>query len=88
MGIISSSSRSGIARSSTAASLGAAGSEEEEEESDEERGGEEELPAGAGTFRALPEGVGSHAEGGAQTFPVAEAGGFGGTLLHAVAASC
>lgn len=41
-----------------------------------------------GTFRALPEGVGPHAEGGAETFAVAESGGFGRTVLHGLAASC
>lgn len=39
------------------------------------------------TFRALAEGVGLHAEGGAEAFPVAEAsrfGLFGWTVLHRV----
>lgn len=44
----------------------------------------------APTFGALAERVGSHAEGGAETFPVAEAGSsglLGRTLLDGVAAS-
>lgn len=43
------------------------------------------------TFGALAEGVGLHAEGGAEAFPVAEAGRFrllGGTLLRGLHVAC
>lgn len=43
------------------------------------------------TFRALAECVGLHAEGGAEAFPVTEAGRFGllgGTFLYGLGVTC